>query len=120
MKGKRDLLTVALLVLLLMPYNIAMGADVIDAVACMKVDTVTQEAKGVSTEFLTTTPEIYVRLVLSGATPGEVLQVAWSTPGGASWQVDNIDVTGETVYWASLAVDGTTARFWDGIWTATI
>ena len=120
MKRKSKLLAVTLFALLLMPINIAMGADVIDAVTCMKVDTVTQEAKGESIEFLTTTPEIYVRLVLSGASPGEVLQVGWFLPGGASWQVDNIDVTSETVYWASLEVDGTTAVFWDGIWTATI
>jgi hypothetical protein len=96
-----------------------MGADVVDVVTCMYLDSSTKEAKGVSTEFLTTTPEVYVRVALTGVTPGYAMWIVWYEPDGAEWYPELIAVTSDTVYWASLEIDSL-VRARTGIWKVTV
>ena len=119
MKDKNRLCLIVFLVILSLPNYAVMGADVVDVETCMYLDSSTKEAKGVSTEFLTTTPEVYVRVALTGVTPGYAMWIVWYEPDGAEWYPELIAVTSDTIYWASLEIDSL-VRARTGIWKVTV
>ena len=120
MNERFKIITLLIFIIAAVPCNIVLASEVTEADMCMAIDPVTKEAKGVSTEFLTTTPEIIIRITLSGASPGEMLQFAWYTSGDALYDFETVIVTSETVYWASLSVEGTSVEAYDSIWTVRV
>jgi len=84
--------------------SIVFGAEVMDSFMCMNVDE-SGVATGKSTEFFTSTPEVYVRAVFSGLLPGQVITFGWDIPGGANLAVsDPIIATSETTYGDSIPI----------------
>jgi len=103
--------------------SIVFGAEVMDSFMCTNVDE-SGVATGKSTEFFTSTPEVYVRAVFSGILPGQVITFGWDIPGGANLAVsDPIIATSETTYGDSIPIVFTTSVNYANIndpWTVNI
>jgi len=99
--------------------SIAFGVEVTDFLTCMNVDE-SGVATGISTEFLTHTPEVYVRVVFSDLVPGQKITFGWEIPGGGGWDSTEITSTNETVYWDSMPIEFDLAASFSGNWTVNI
>jgi len=99
--------------------SIAFGVEVTDSLTCMNVDE-SGVATGISTEFLTHTPEVYVRAVFSDILPGDKITFGWEIPGGGGWDSTEITSTSETVYWDSIPIEFDLAASFSGNWTVNI
>ncbi len=99
--------------------SIVFGVEVTDSLTCMNVDE-SGVATGVSTEFLTHTPEVYVRAVFSDLVPGQTITFGWEIPGGGGWDSTEITSTSETVYWDSIPIEFDLAASFSGNWTVNI
>ena len=99
--------------------SIVFGVEVTDSLTCMNVDE-SGVATGESTEFLTHTPDVYVRAVFSDILPGDKITFGWEIPGGGGWDSTEITATSETVYWDSIPIEFDLAASFSGNWTVNI
>ena len=125
MKNRKTIygLMFILLISMLVSSSIVFGAEVMDSFMCTNVDE-SGVATGKSTEFFTSTPEVYVRAVFSGILPGQVITFGWDIPGGANLAVsDPIIATSDTTYGDSIPIAFTPSANYANIndpWTVNI
>ena len=108
-----------LLISMLVSSSIVFGAEVTESITCMNVDG-SGVATGVASDFLATTPHIFVRSTFSNLLPGQVITFGWEIPGGGGWDSSVITATSETVYWDSIPIEGDLAANYDGTWTVKV
>lgn len=121
MKNRKTIygLVITLLISMLVSSSIVFGAEVTDSITCMNVDG-SGVATGVSSDFLATTPYIFVRSTFSNLLSGQMITFGWEIPGGGGWDSNVITATSETTYWDSIPIEGDLAATFVGTWTVKI
>lgn len=121
MKNKNTVTRLIILFLasMISSTTIVFGTEVTESITCMNVDS-SGIATGISTDFLSSTPYIYVRATFSNLQPDQVITFEWEIPGGGSWDFTEITASSEIVYWNRIPIEGDLAANYKGTWTINI